>query len=527
MSEEREAGPTPGERRGVRAALLALSDRSGSEILAQSLLEAGAAVYATTGTAAHLRRLGLEVRPVEELTRSAEFLGGRVKTLSADLFGAILARRDDPNHRRELAERGLPEVDLVAVTLYPFEALPRNATWDSAVERIDVGGVSLLRAAAKNFESVAVLTSPAQYEPLRQSLQRGGTTRPERRHLAEAAFARTAEYDALIHRFFWERGGGAAPELWLEPFRRSRSLRYGENPHQEAYLFQPSHGDPWWTRGALHEGRELSFNNLLDLESAIRLCGEFVPPACGIVKHNEPSSVGLGETALEAFERALAGDPVSAYGGVVAVNRELDAETAEAVTRHFFECLGAPRLSEAARRLLVERKRLRVVQAGVADLADPSAGGWEARPLAGGLLVQRVPRGVGEIELRVVTHRAPTPGEMEALHFAWTVVGRARSNAVAISTAGQSLGIGSGQTSRIDALHVALLKAGRSQHDTRDAVLASDGFFPFDDWVAVAHEAGITACIQPGGSVRDAESIAACNTVGLAMVFTGRRQFRH
>jgi phosphoribosylaminoimidazolecarboxamide formyltransferase/IMP cyclohydrolase len=525
MSQPLGAGTASGsERRRVAAALLALSDRAESEILADSLLQAGAAVYATAGTAAHLRRLGLDIRDAQELTRSPELLGGRVKTLSADLFAGILARRADPAHRRELEARGLPEIDLVAVTLYPFERLPAGASWSETVERIDVGGVALLRAAAKNFESVVALSEPSQYGGFRDALERGGTTLEERRSLAEAAFARTAAYDAHIQRTFRERGGGGPPEVWLEPFRLSRSLRYGENPHQEAFLYQEPGREPWWSEGALHEGKELSYNNLLDLEAAIRLAGEFVPPACGIVKHNEPSSVGLGEHLLAACERALAGDALSAYGGVVAVNRELDPETAEVLARQFVECIAAPRVSQGARRILVERKRLRVVQASAADLG---ARLWQARPIAGGLLLQRLLPDAGEIELGVVTRRAPTPAEMEALHFAWTVVGLARSNAVVVSRADRSLGIGSGQTSRIDALRVALLKARRAEHDTRGAVLASDGFFPFDDWVPVALEAGLTACIQPGGSIRDAESIGACDAAGLAMVFTGRRAFRH
>ena len=519
-----EAAMLRAERKGVGAALLALSDRRDAEILAQSLVNAGATVYATTGTAAHLQRLQLEVRPAEDLARSPEFLGGRVKTLSADLFGAILARRDDPEHRRQLEERGLPELDLVAVTLYPFESLPADAPWSEAVERVDIGGVSLLRAAAKNHESVVVLSAPGQYGEFVAALEGGGTTLAERRRWAEAAFARTAEYDAHILRFFQRRREEGPPEIWIDPVRRSRLLRYGENPHQEAALYAPHPEAAWWVRGALHEGKELSYNNLLDLEAAVRLAGEFVPPACGIVKHNEPSSVAIGETLLEAFERALAGDPVSAYGGVVAFNRELDRETAEHVGRHFFECLAAPRLADGARQLLLGKKHLRVVAAGLSDL--PRAD-WELRTVAGGALLQRVRPDAGEIELRVVTHRAPTPAEMEALHFAWTVVGRARSNAVAVATSDRSLGIGSGQTSRIDALHVALLKARRSDISLHGAVLASDGFFPFDDWVQTARDAGLVACIQPGGSIRDAESIAACNDAGLAMVFTGRRLFRH
>jgi phosphoribosylaminoimidazolecarboxamide formyltransferase/IMP cyclohydrolase len=519
-----EVSTDTGTRLHPRTALLALSDREHSEVLTQKLNDAGVEIYATTGTAAYLTGLGLDVRPAEELTRTGEFLGGRVKTLTPELFGAILARRDDPDHRRDLEERGIRPLDLIAVTLYPFEKLPADASWDEAVEKIDIGGVSLLRAAAKNFRDVAVLSTPAQYEELCTALAQGGPTMDERREWAAAAFARTAEYDTHIARFFQNRGPDHIPETWLGVHRRSRGLRYGENPHQEAAVYSAANREAWWVSGALHEGKELSFNNLLDLQAAHRVVGEFVPPACVIVKHNEPSSVGLGEDLAAAFEMALAGDPVSAYGGVVAFNREIDAETAKIMSKHFLECVCGPGFSQPAREKLTAKKRLRVVRMPP-ELWERS--GFETRGIGDGLLLQRVRSDAGEIQLRVKTRRAPTPAEMEALHFAWTVVAHARSNAVVVARADTSLGVGSGQTARVDALNVALMKARRSGHDVEGSVLASDGFFPFADWVEIAREAGITACIQPGGSIRDTDSIAACDEAGLAMVFTGRRQFRH
>jgi len=512
------------ERLAVRAALLALSDRTGAEALALALLECGATVYATTGTAAYLQGLGLEVEPAEKLTRTPEFLGGRVKTLSPDLFGAILARPDHPGDERELEARGLPALDLVCVTLYPFEALPRDASWAEAVEKIDVGGVSLLRAAAKNHARVAVLSSPDQYPEARVALASGGTTLDQRRVLARAAFARTAAYDAAIAGFFEEREGGGLPETWVRAYRRARGLRYGENPHQEAALYAEVGRHPWWAEGAVLEGKELSYNNLVDLEAGARVAYDFARPACAVIKHNEPAGVGLGDGPLAAYRRAVAGDPLSAFGGVVVFNEEVDGETAAAMGQLFVECVAAPAFSTSARDAFAKRKSLRAVIIPRAALA---AGPWDARPLAHALLVQRVRPDAGEIQLEVRTRRAPTPDEMEALHFAWTVAARARSNAVVVARAEGTLGVGSGQTSRIDALHVALAKARRSGHDVRGAVVASDGFFPFADWVEVASEAGLGACIQPGGSVRDAESITACDDAGLAMVFTGRRQFRH
>jgi phosphoribosylaminoimidazolecarboxamide formyltransferase/IMP cyclohydrolase len=511
-------------RLSVRHALLALSDRTGAEALAHTLLERGATIYATTGTASYLQGLGLSVEPAERLTGSPEFLGGRVKTLSSDLFGAILARAGHAGDERDLAARDLPPLDLVCVTLYPFESLPRDASWEEAVEKIDVGGVALLRAAAKNFARVTVLSSPAQYALVCDQVAAGGTTLDTRRALARAAFERTAEYDATIASYFEERESRGLPDIWVRGYRRARGLRYGENPHQEAALYAETARTPWWSEDAVLEGKELSFNNLVDLEAGARLVYEFVRPACAVIKHNEPSGVGLGEGPLAAYRRAAGGDPLSAFGGVVAFNGEVDGETAAAMAPLFLECVAAPSFTATAREAFAKRKNLRAVVIRRDALA---AGPWDARPLAHGMLVQRVRPDAGEIQLEVKTRRAPTPDEMEALHFAWIVAGRARSNAVVVARAEGTLGVGSGQTSRIDALHVALMKAARSGHDVRGAVIASDGFFPFADWVEVARAAGITACIQPGGSVRDPESIAASDDAGIAMVFTGRRQFRH
>jgi phosphoribosylaminoimidazolecarboxamide formyltransferase/IMP cyclohydrolase len=397
---------------------------------------------------------------------------------------------------------------------------------------------------APGRRDVATLCASAQYAELLAALaEHGGVPWALRLAWAQAAFERTARYDAAIARRYAreaathagaDAGAAGPPAAWTPAYRRVRTLRYGENPHQEAALYELDRG---WEldRGGSHEGsaggeafesvlegKELSYNNLLDLEAALGLVFEFAVPACVVVKHNEPAGVGLGATAREAFERAFEADSLSAFGGVVAFNRDVDADAAEALAKPFLECVAAPAFAPRALDTLRARKNLRLVRADA-----PVAPRWEARPLGHALLVQGARADAPALKLEVVTRRAPTPAEMEALLFAWTVVGRARSNAIVIAREDRTLGVGSGQTSRVDAVHVALLKARRAGHDTAGAVLASDGFFPFDDWVEPAREAGLTAAIQPGGSMRDPDSIAACDRAGLAMVLTGRRLFRH
>ena len=522
----------------IRNALLSLSDRTGAAALARALLDHGAVLWATEGTASALAAEGLAVRPVSDLVGQGAWLGGRVKTLHPTLLGGVLARRDVPGDVADLAERGVPAIDLVVVTLYPFEDLPPGAGWARTIETVDVGGVTLLRAAAKNVRDVAALSAPAQYAAAAAALaDAGGIPWALRRDWAAAAFGRTARYDAAIAMAYGalaasEGAGGdadavadAPPATWISVHRRVRTLRYGENPHQAAALYAAAGGAD--VLDSVVEGKELSYNNLLDVAAAVALVGEFAQPACAVVKHNEPAGVGRGDGPLGAFERAFAGDPLSAFGGVVAFNREVDARAAAALAEPFLECVAAPSFSVGALDALAAKKNLRLVRAAAPPPGAARAPRWEARPLGDALLVQGVRAGAAGLKLEVAGARAPTPDEMEALLFAWTVVGRARSNAIVVARADRTLGIGSGQTSRIDAVHVALMKAARAGHDTAGAVLASDGFFPFADWVAAAKSAGITACIEPGGSVRDKESIAACDAAGIALVFTGLRLFRH
>jgi phosphoribosylaminoimidazolecarboxamide formyltransferase/IMP cyclohydrolase len=498
----------------VKHALLSLSDRTGSAALARALSEHGVTLWATEGTHAALAAEGIASRAVSELVGQGAWLGGRVKTLHPSLLGGVLARRFEAQDLHDLEERGAPAFDLVACTLYPFESLPGDAPWEQVIETIDVGGVTLLRAAAKNCRDVAILSSPAQYDEAIAALPE--PTREQRLAWARVAFERTALYDAAIARRFQRAtGDDGPPPAWLTGLRRARTLRYGENPHQEAALYGPE-------VEAVLEGRELSYNNLVDLDAATALVHEFAAPACVFVKHNEPSGVGTGARALEAFTRAFEADALSAFGGVVAFNVEVDAAAAEALAKPFLECVAAPSFQPQAVALLAAKKNLRLVRS-----RPPAEPRWQARALGAGALVQGVRADAPGMKLEVAGRGAPTPEEMEGHLFAWTVVGRARSNAIVIARADRTLGIGSGQTSRIDAVEVALMKARRSEHDTRGAVLASDGFFPFGDWVAPARAAGITCAIQPGGSLRDAESIAACDEAGIALVMTGRRLFRH
>ena len=516
------AGPTgPG---WPETALLSLAEKRGAEEFARALVRGGTRLFASAGTAEFLARQGLEVTSLERLTGFAALLGGRVKTLHPHVHGPILARRAVPADLNELAERGLEPIDLVAVSLYPF-ALDEAGL----VEEIDVGGVARLRAAAKNHADVIVVHDPERYGDVLQSLEAGGPSLAERRRWAAATFARTARYDAAIAAELARRSSGSAPAGASEPppihvlaLERVRGLRYGENPHQIAALYARA-GEAGRLE-AWREGKELSYNNLLDLEAAVRLAGRFEAPACAIVKHNQPCGVACADSLAPAWSAALAGDELSAYGGVVAFNRPLDGATAGAIAGRFVECVAAPDFEAEAAAALGARKNLRLVRLTARDLAAPDP--WSVRLVGRWALLQGAADGPSP-EWRVVTHRAPAADEWEGLRFAWEIAGVARSNAIAIARGTALVGLGSGQTSRIDALDVAIMKARRAGHDLTRGSLASDGFFPFADNVEHAAAAGITAIVQPGGAVRDPEVIAACDRAGIAMAFTDRRVFRH
>lgn len=509
-----------------RAALFSLSDRRGAAEFARALAARGTKIVASGGTARHLAAAGVTVTPVEQWTGFGELLGGRVKTLHPHVHAPILARRSEPADLAALAERGLTPLDLVAVTLYPFEQRAGALDEAGAVEEIDIGGVALLRAAAKNFADVIVLHDPAQYAEALAALESDAVTLEQRRLWALRTFARTARYDAAIAGELERRATPAdqdePPPVHVLALERARHLRYGENPHQPAALYARLGGkaalDAW------QEGRELSYNNLLDLEAAVALVGRFERPACVIVKHGQPCGAAMALTLNEAYAAAFHADEQSAYGGIVAFNRALDGVTAAGMAKQFAECVAAPGFDAAVAEVFKSKKNLRLVRLEPQSLGPPER--WSVRLVGPWALLAGEPAGPPP-EWRVVTRRAPTPEQTAGLRFAWELVAAARSNAIAIARGSTLVGLGSGQTSRVDAVDVALMKARRAGHDLRGTVLASDGFFPFADNIEHAAQAGIAAFVQPGGSMRDAEVIAACDQRDLAMVFTDRRVFRH
>ncbi len=494
-------------------ALLSVYDKSGLVPFAKGLADLGVELWGSGGTAKALREAGLEVRELSELTGFAALLGGRVKTLHPAVFAGVLAREDQLG---ELAGAGFFPFDLVAVNLYPFEATVRSGAGEPEVlEQIDIGGPALLRAAAKNHPRVYAVSDPADYPRVLEALKAGGDP-GLRRELAAKAFAHTAAYDAAIADWFAREE--AFPERKILVLEREARLRYGENPHQPAALYRVRGGAGPILFARVLQGKPMSYNNYADAEAAWRLVSEFEVPAAVAVKHQMPSGVGLGESPAEAYARAYAADPVSIFGGIVAFNRVVDERAAEAIGNLFLEVVLAPGFSEGARARFARKKNLRLL-----EVPAPHRVGLEYRHLAGGFLAQAGDEGVFD-EVRVVTEEAPSEAELRALRFAMTVAKHARSNAIVVANAVRTLGIGQGQTSRVDAARIALERAGDA---ARGAVLASDGFFPFDDVVRLAAEYGIAAIAQPGGSKRDADSIQAANEAGIRMVFTGLRHFRH
>jgi phosphoribosylaminoimidazolecarboxamide formyltransferase / IMP cyclohydrolase len=518
----------------IRRALVSVSDKTGVVDFCRGLVEAGVEILSTGGTANALRDADVLVRDVSEETGFPEILSGRVKTLHPKIHGAILAIRSDPEHRRAIEAHGIRPIDLVAVNLYPFrETIHRpNVTLEDAIENIDVGGPCLIRAAAKNFKDVTVVVRPSDYAGVLEEIRaHGGVSLETRRRLATRAFQTTAGYDAAIRAYLASVDGDASfPEVWVESYERVAELRYGENPHQGAALFLAD--DPPGACAAHARrlsGKELSFTNLLDLEAAFELAKEFASPAACVIKHRIPCGAALGETLPAALEGALRGDPVSAFGGILGFNRPLDVATARLVVRkgQFFECVIAPDVAPEALAILREREgwgeALRVLA------ATPPSGrrrqDRDVRGLVGGLLVQDRDRTLlDEKATRVVSRRQPSESEWAALRFATAIAKHTTSNAIAVAKDGELLGIGSGQTSRIEAVRLALSKAGDR---ARGAALASDAFFPFRDSVDEAARAGVAAIVHPGGSKKDDEVIRAADEHGIALVFGGFRHFRH
>ena len=520
----------------IRRALLSVHDKTGLVDFAKALARRGVELVSTGGSARALAEAGLAVKEVAALTGFPEMLDGRVKTLHPAVHGGILARRDLPEHRDALERHGIGEIDLVAVNLYPFEAtVARGAPFAECVENIDIGGPALIRAAAKNHDWVTVVTDPADYDAVLADMEaNGGATGPAlRRRLAGLAYARTAAYDAAISGWMAAERGDTFPPIIAVGARRRQTLRYGENPHQAAAFYASGVARPGVATAIQLQGKELSFNNLNDTDAAFECVAEFDEPAVAIIKHANPCGVAVGRTVSEAYARALACDPVSAFGGIIALNRPLDAATAAEIGKLFAEVVIAPELDDAARAALSRKTALRLLVTGA--MPDPGAPGMTLRSLSGGYLLQTRDNGrVARAELKVVTKRQPSEAELSDLLFAFRVAKHVKSNAIVYAKEGATVGIGAGQMSRVDSSRIAAWKAdeagkaaGLAKSPAEGSVVASDAFFPFADGLLAAAAAGATAVIQPGGSVRDNEVIAAADEQGLAMVFTGMRHFRH
>jgi phosphoribosylaminoimidazolecarboxamide formyltransferase/IMP cyclohydrolase len=538
MSTETSSTPTgsagePGAVR-VRRALLSVSDKTGVADFAAGLQRLGVEIISTGGTEAALREAGIEVQGVEEMTGFPEILDGRVKTLHPHLHAALLAKRDDPAHVETLAERGIEPIDLVCVNLYPFErTVSRHGVSDSEViENIDVGGPTMIRAAAKNYESVAVVVRPESYDAVLAEMEEsGGEVSVTTRHwLANEAFALTARYDAAISNWFAGRYE-AFPTHWVSAWEKAMDLSYGENPHQRAALYVDSGGRSHvLSRTAKLHAQPLSFNNVLDLDAARRLIGDLDQPAAVIVKHNNPCGAAIGANLAEAYEKALACDPMSAYGGVIALNRPVSRALAERLHENFIEVLLAPEFEEGALDVLQQKEAIRILEDSERRVPENDR---DIKRVRGGILVQDPDGGPEARELmEVMTKTQPTEEQWTDMLFAWDVVRIVRSNAIVLASGGATIGIGAGQMSRVDSVRLAVEKCREARGEDAaevlaGSVMASDAFFPFADGPEIGIEAGVTAVIQPGGSKRDADVIEACDAAGVAMVFTRQRHFRH
>jgi phosphoribosylaminoimidazolecarboxamide formyltransferase/IMP cyclohydrolase len=525
--------------RRISRALLSVADKTGLVEFAQALAGHGIELVSTGGTAKALKDAGLKVIDVSELTGFPEMMDGRVKTLHPKVHGGLLAIRDNKEHAAAMSAHGIKPIDLLVVNLYPFEAtVAKNAPFDACIENIDIGGPAMIRAAAKNHADVAVVVSPDDYAAVLAELRQhsGATTLDLRKMLAAKAYARTAVYDAAISNWFARELRNDAPDYRAFGGKLAEALRYGENPHQTAAFYRVPETRAGVATAKQLQGKQLSYNNINDTDAAYECVAEFDPKrtaACVIVKHANPCGVAEGETLLDAYRKALACDSTSAFGGIVALNRKLDAEAARAITEIFTEVIIAPEADEEAVKIVAAKKNLRLLVAG--SLPDPRASGITVKSVAGGMLVQSRDNAViDEMQLKTVTKRAPSEAELRDLRFAFRVAKHVKSNTIVYVKDLATVGIGAGQMSRIDAARIAARKAEDAAKErklaaplTKGSVVASDAFFPFADGLLVAIEAGATAVIQPGGSMRDDEVIKAADEHGIAMVFTGVRHFRH
>ena len=529
----------PGQLRRVSRALLSVSDKAGLIDFARALAARGVELVSTGGTRKAIAEAGIAVLDVADLTGFPEMMDGRLKTLHPKVHGGLLAIRENPEHEAAMLAHGIAPIDLLVVNLYPFEAtVAKGAKYEDCVENIDIGGPAMIRAAAKNHDDVTVVVEPADYARVLADLdaQGGATTRALRRALAQKAYARTAAYDAAISNWFAAELGEATPAFRAIGGTLAEAMRYGENPHQSAAFYVTGEKRFGVATARQAQGKQLSYNNVADTDAAYECVAEFDPAraaAVVIVKHANPCGVAEGASLAEAYEKALACDPVSAFGGIVAVNRRLDAAAAREIVKIFTEVIIAPEADEEAKAIIAAKKNLRLLLAG--GLPDPRGAGLAVRTVAGGLLAQgRDNAVVDDMTLRVVTKRAPDPRELADLRFAFRVAKHVKSNAIVYARDGATVGIGAGQMSRVDSSRIAAWKAaeaakaaGLPESLAKGSVVASDAFFPFADGLLAAAEAGATAVIQPGGSMRDDEVIKAADEAGLAMVFTGVRHFRH
>lgn len=511
----------------VRTALLSVSDKTGLLDFAKALGAAGVKLLSTGGTAKALRDAGLTVIDVSDHTGFPEIMDGRVKTLHPKIHGGLLGRRDDPEHRQAMQAHNIEGIDLLVVNLYPFrETVAKGADAETCIENIDIGGPALIRAAAKNHAFVAVVTDPADYTEIAAGLADGGTTLSQRQMLAGKAYAATASYDSAISGWFAGQQDNVFPQTLTLSATREDILRYGENPHQLAAVYSDGSNRPGVVTAKKLQGKELSYNNLNDTDAAFELVAEFDQPAVAIIKHANPCGVATGSDMLDAYKRALACDPVSAFGGIIALNRPLDEATAAEIIKIFSEVIIAPQITEGALKLLATKDKVRVL--ATEKMPDPAQARMTVKSLAGGWLLQTADSGrIDTSHLAVVSKRAPSVEELKDLIFAFRVCKHVKSNAIVFAKDQRTVGIGAGQMSRIDSTRIAAWKAGEASQPIKGSVVASDAFFPFPDGLLAAADAGATAVIQPGGSIKDKDVIAAADERGLAMVMTGMRHFRH